>query len=106
MFIARCLWEGKQGKVYEIMKFILERVKRGGLYRSGYALDSQQNNVRPYIIPDSKIRLCGSHGCMAIITIGLSVHGILKVIAQGLPVILKALSGCEEKEKCCSGEGF
>lgn len=80
--------EGKQGKVYEIVKFILNEAGEV-VSTEAVTQDSQQNNVRPYIIPDSKIRLCGSHGCMAIITIGLSVHGIRKVIAQGLPVILK-----------------
>ena len=56
--------EGKQGKVYEIIKFVLNE---DGEIASTEAVtkDSQYNNVRPYIIPgseDSPLRLTWMFG--------------------------------------------
>lgn len=56
--------EGKQGKVYEIVKFILNEAGEV-VSTEAVTQDSQQNNVRPYIIPDSKntpLRLTWMYG--------------------------------------------
>ena len=56
--------EGKQGKVYEIVKFILNEVGEV-VSTEAVTQDSQQNNVRPYIVPNSKntpLRLTWMYG--------------------------------------------
>lgn len=56
--------EGKYGKVYEIVKFTLNE-ERGIASTEAVTRDSRQNNVRPYVIPDSEntpLRLTWMYG--------------------------------------------
>ncbi len=97
--------EGKQGKVYEIIKFVLNE---DGEIASTEAVtkDSQYNNVRPYIIPDSKntpLRLTWMYGNYYDWIVSSRYP---QGYCTGIACDFKGFPGCEEKEKCCNGEEF